>query len=245
MINVAESPGRPRSRHVPTERQRRILRFIEEYATVHGCAPSDRDIAKGAGLKAASSAHYHLQILKEAGYLSYTEGVPRSVRVLPSRWRGTQTGARTGPAPGRAGPKGKPRQSAGGSEKVVWVPVVGQVAAGEPIPPLESIQDRFPLPKEMVGAEDGLFILKVVHDSMIGVGIFPGDWVVVRQLYEPPKNGDIVAALLVGFEAEGTVKTYKKVDRRVWLMPQNPAYTPIPGDKATIHGKVVAVLRQV
>jgi repressor LexA len=97
----------------------------------------------------------------------------------------------------------------------------------------------------MVGAEDGLFILKVVGDSMTGVGIFPGDWVVVRQLYERPKDGDIVAALLLGFEAEGTVKTYKKVDRRVWLMPQNPAYTPIPGDKATIQGKVVAVLRQV
>lgn len=245
MINGAESPGRPCGRHVPTERQRRILQFIGEYAAVHGCAPSDRDIAKGAGLKAASSAHYHLQILKEAGYLSYTEGVPRSVRVLPSRGRSTQTAAGHGLAPGSAGPKAKRRPSGRGSEKVVWVPVVGQVAAGEPIPPLESIQDRFPLPKEMVGPEDGLFILKVVHDSMVGVGIFPGDWVVLRQLYEPPKNGDIVAALLDGFEAEGTLKTYKKVDRRTWLMPQNPAYTPIPGDKARIHGKVVAVLRKV
>src|SRR3989442_746613 len=89
----------------------------------------------------------------------------------------TALGSGTGPAPGRAGPKAKRRPRAVGSEKVVWVPVVGQVAAGEPIPPLESIQDRFPLPKEMVGAEEGLFILKVVHDSMIGVGIFPGDWV--------------------------------------------------------------------
>ena len=97
----------------------------------------------------------------------------------------------------------------------------------------------------MVGAEDGLFILTVVGDSMIGVGIFPGDWVVVRPLYERPQNNDIVAALLVGFEAEGTIKTYKRIDRHTWLMPQNPAYTPIPGDKATIHGKVVAVLRQV
>lgn len=231
--------------NVPTERQRRILQFIEEYAAANGCAPSDRDIATGAGLKAASSAHYHLRILREAGYLSYTKGVPRSVRVLPSRGRGTQTTGGNGSAPGRPGPKAKRRPTAAGSEKVVWVPVVGQVAAGEPIPPLDSIQDRFPLPKDMVGAEDGLFILKVVGDSMTGVGIFPGDWVVVRQLYERPKDGDIVAALLLGFEAEGTVKTYKKVDRRVWLMPQNPAYTPIPGDKATIQGKVVAVLRQV
>ena len=74
MTNAAESPGPPRSRHVPTERQRRVLRSIEEYAAVHCCAPSDRDIARGAGLNAASSAHYRLQILKEAGYLNYTEG---------------------------------------------------------------------------------------------------------------------------------------------------------------------------
>jgi repressor LexA len=80
---------------------------------------------------------------------------------------------------------------------------------------------------------------------MTGAGIFPGDWVVVRRLYERPQNGDIVAALLAGFEEEGTVKTYRKVDRRVWLMPHNPAYLPIPGDKATIHGKVVAVLRRM
>lgn len=245
MVKVAESPGRAGRRHMPTDRQRRILRFIGEYAAAHGCAPSDREIAEGAGLKAASSAHYHLRKLKEAGYVNYADGVPRSVRVVPSRWQGTRVADGNGSAPGRAGPKTKRRSSAGSLEKVVWVPVVGQVAAGEPIPPLESIRDRFPLPKEMVGAEEGLFILKVVGDSMIGVGIFPGDWVVVRQLYERPQNGDIVAALLAGIEDEGTVKTYKKHDRRIWLMPQNPAYTPIPGDKATIHGKVVAVLRQI
>ena len=242
MISVTESPGRRGKRRVPSDRQLRILRFIKEYAAAHGCAPSERDIATGAGLKGPSSVNYHLGILKKAGYLDYTQGVPRTVRVLPSP---SQAGGENGSASRRAGPRGKRRPSAGGSEKVVWVPVVGQVAAGEPIPPLESIQDRFPLPKEMVGAEDGLFILTVVGDSMIGVGIFPGDWVVVRPLYERPQNNDIVAALLVGFEAEGTIKTYKRIDRRTWLMPQNPAYTPIPGDKATIHGKVVAVLRQV
>jgi len=245
MKNVVELPGRPSRRRVPTERQRAILQFIEEYAEVHGCAPSARDIARGAGLKAASSAHYHLRKMKEAGYLSYAEGVPRSVRVLPSGGPSAQRAGGNGSGSRRAGPRAKRRPGAGGSGKVVWVPVVGQVAAGEPIPPLESIQDRFPLPKEMVGAEEGLFILKVVGDSMIGVGIFPEDWVVVRRLYERPNNGDIVAVLVDAFEDEGTVKTYWKHDRRVWLMPRNPAYTPIPGDKATIHGKVVAVLRQV
>jgi len=226
MIKVAESSGKPRG-HVLTPRRRAILQFIEEYAVANDCAPSDQEIAAGVGLKGRSSAHYHLRILKTAGYLSYEEGVPRTVRVK------------------RAGQKAKRKPGPVGLDEVVWVPVIGQVAAGEPIPPLASVQDRFPLPKQMVGAEEGLFILKVVGDSMTGAGIFPGDWVVVRRLYERPKNGDVVAALLPGFEDEGTVKTYRRVDRRVWLMPHNPAYLPMPGDKATIHGKVVAVLRQV
>jgi repressor LexA len=80
---------------------------------------------------------------------------------------------------------------------------------------------------------------------MTGAGIFSGDWVVVRELFDRPKNDDIVAALLDGNEVEGTIKTYRKVNRRVWLMPHNPAHTPIPGDHAIIRGKVVAVLRQV
>jgi repressor LexA len=132
-----------------------------------------------------------------------------------------------------------------GPARVSWVPVAGQVAGGQPIPPLEAAEDPIPLPRDVVGPEEGLFILKIVGDSMIGVGIFPGDWVVVRELYEKPRDGDIVAALIDGIEVEGTVKTYRKMDRRVWLMPQNPAYTPIPGDKAIIRGKVVAVLRPV
>jgi repressor LexA len=125
------------------------------------------------------------------------------------------------------------------------VPIAGQVAGGNPILPLEPGQERFPLPREVVGTEEGLFILKVVGDSMTGAGIFSGDWVVVRELFDRPRNDDIVAALLDGNEVEGTVKIYRKVNRRVWLMPHNPAHAPIPGDNAIIRGKVVAVLRQV
>src|ERR1700729_1156017 len=76
-----------------------------------------------------------------------------------------------------------------------------------------------------------------------GAGIFSGDWVVVRQQFDPPRDGDIVAAALDGIEVEGTVKTYKKAGGRTWLMPHNPAYMPIAGDRAEIRGKVVAVLR--
>jgi len=102
-----------------------------------------------------------------------------------------------------------------------------------------------PLPKEMVGGREGIFILEVTGDSMTGAGIFHGDWVVICPLFEAPSDGDIVAATINGVELEGTVKTYRKSGRQVWLMPHNPAYTLIPGDKARFAGKVVALLRQV
>jgi Peptidase S24-like len=97
----------------------------------------------------------------------------------------------------------------------------------------------------VVGRAEGLFILQVSGDSMTGVGINSGDWVVVRQLFQPPRNGDIVAAEIEGVEVEGTVKTYMKRGRDVWLMAHNPAYLPIPGNQAKIRGKVIALLRRV
>jgi repressor LexA len=218
---------------VLTWRRRKILHVIKEYAAAHGCSPSTREIADAVGLQSASAVLHHLQALKIAGLVSYEAGSPRTVRVLrPGEAVGEQDAQ-----PAEPGEPSPPRVS--------WVPVAGRVAAGEPILPLGPAEGLVPLPREVVGPEQGLFILEVVGDSMIGVGIFPGDWVVVRQLFEKPRNGDIVAALIDGIEVEGTVKTYKRVDRRVWLMPQNPAYTPIPGDKADIRGKVVAVLRSV
>src|ERR1700735_2569472 len=86
-------------------------------------------------------------------------------------------------------------------------------------------------------------VLQAIEDYVTGAGIFSGDWVVVRQQFDPPRDGDIVAAALDGIEVEGTVKTYKKAGGRSWLMPHTPAYMPIAGDRAEIRGKVVAVLR--
>jgi repressor LexA len=224
----SEQPG-------PTRRQDMILRVIEEYAAVHGCSPSNREIAVAAGLKSPSSVLYHLRQLKAAGFLTYEDGSPRTVRVPRPGEQGAEPVRQAELVPHENDPA-----------RVTWVRVAGQIAAGNPIIPLEPGEGRVPLPRDVVGPEQDLFLLNVVGDSMIGVGIFPGDWVVVRDLHnEKPRDGDIVAALIDGSEIEGTVKTYRKVDRRVWLMPQNPAYTPIPGDKAAIRGKVVAVLRSV
>ena len=119
------------------------------------------------------------------------------------------------------------------------MPLIGRIAAGIPVPAEESADDIFPLPKELVG--EGLFMLKVAGDSMIGAAIADGDWVVIRQQSDA-ESGEIVAAMIDG---EATVKTLKRSDNHVWLMPHNSAYTPIPGDRATILGRVVTVLRRV
>ncbi len=126
------------------------------------------------------------------------------------------------------------------------VPLVGRIAAGGPILADELLEDTLPLPRQLVG-EGELMALKVVGDSMIDAAITDGDWVVVRRESDV-ENGDIVAAMIesrTSADREATVKTFKKTDGHVWLIPHNPAYTPIPGDEAKILGKVVAVLRRI
>ena len=126
------------------------------------------------------------------------------------------------------------------------VPLVGRIAAGGPILAQQSIEDIFLLPKQLVG-EGQLIMLKVAGDSMIDAAIADGDWVVVRRESDV-ENGEIVAAEIeseTSADREATVKTFKKSDGHVWLIPHNPAYTPILGDDAKIIGKVIAVLRRV
>jgi len=121
---------------------------------------------------------------------------------------------------------------------------VGETKAGWGLLAQESVEDVVPLPKQLVGEGD-LIMLVVVGDSMIDAAIAPGDWVVVRRESDI-ENGDIVVARIEGeSEPEVTVKTFKRVDGHVWLIPHNPAYEPIIADSAKIIGKVVSVLRRL
>jgi repressor LexA len=122
----------------------------------------------------------------------------------------------------------------------VPVPLVGQIAAGVRNLADQVIEDTFVLPRQLVG-EGTLFLLRVHGESMINAAIADGDLVVVRR-QEKAENGDIVAAMI---EEEATVKTFRRAKGQIWLMPHNPAFTPIPGDDAIILGKVVTVLRRV
>jgi repressor LexA len=227
---VAEVPEHPDPNHVLTWRQRKVLQVIRDSVQKRGYPPSMREIGEAVGLTSTSSVSYQLSTLQSKGYLRRDAGRPRTVEVrLPGH-----------PA---VRPEAEETEAAAldiASQDAAYVPLIGRIAAGGPILAEETIEDIFPLPKQLVG-NGTLFLLKVVGDSMINAAIADGDWVVVRQ--QPvADNGDIVAAMIDG---EATVKTFKRADDHIWLMPHNPAYTPIPGDDATVLGKIVAVLRRV
>ncbi len=227
---VADLPDKPDPDHVLTWRQRKVLQVIRESVQRRGYPPSMREIGEAVGLTSTSSVSYQLSTLQAKGYLRRDAGRPRTVEVrLPGH-------PAVRPEPDID--DDSPMDIA--SQEAAYVPLVGRIAAGGPILAEESIEDIFPLPRQIVG-EGNLFLLKVVGDSMINAAIADGDWVVVRQ--QPvAENGDIVAAMIDG---EATVKTFKRSAEHIWLMPHNPAYTPIPGDEAEILGKVTAVLRRV
>ncbi len=227
---VADMPDKPDPAHVLTWRQRKVLQVIRESVQRRGYPPSMREIGEAVGLTSTSSVSYQLSTLQSKGYLRRDAGRPRTVEVrLPGH-------PAVRPEPGTE--EESPMDIA--SQEAAYVPLVGRIAAGGPILAEEAIEDIFPLPRQIVG-EGNLFLLKVVGDSKMNAAIADGDWVVVRQ--QPvAENGDIVAAMLDG---EATVKTFKRSAEHIWLMPHNPAYTPIPGDEAEILGKVVAVLRRV
>ncbi|SDY49837.1 SOS-response transcriptional repressor, LexA [Micromonospora pattaloongensis] len=205
-----------------TARQRRILEFIRDWVERYGYPPSVREIGEAVGLVSPSSVAYQLKELERKGFLRRDPNRPRAVDVRPpSELVDDETVRAQRPTP-------------------AYVPMLGRIAAGGPILAEQAVEDVFPLPRELVG-EGEVFMLQVKGDSMVEAAICDGDWVVVRQ--QPTANsGEIVAAMLDG---EATVKTYRRRDGHVWLMPANPAFDPIAGDDATIMGRVVAVLRRI
>jgi repressor LexA len=210
-----------------TPRQRRVLEVIREWVERFGYPPSVREIGEAVGLTSTSSVAHQLRALERKGYLRRDPNRPRAVGIRP---------ADSEPAASESSvPSGEPVRPS-----PVFVPVVGRIAAGGPVLAEQAIEDVFPLPREIVGA-GSLFLLRVAGDSMVEAAITDGDWVVVRQ-QPSAENGDIVAAMIDG---EATVKTFKRRDGHIWLLPHNPAYEPIPGDHATVLGRVVAVLRRL
>ncbi len=217
-----------------TARQARILDTIRDSVHERGYPPTMREIGETVGLTSTSSVKHQLQALEAKGYLRRDPNLPRAIDVvMPEGDSRSPRASATSDAVRRyLGPDA--------TGDVTMVPLVGRIAAGGPVLADQAIEDLFALPRQLTGFGD-LFMLKVEGDSMVDAAIYDGDWVVVRR-QNSAHDGDIIAALL---DEEATVKTFRRRDGHVWLMPHNPAYAPIEGDRATVMGKVVSVLRRL
>jgi len=209
---------------VLSERQRQILDFIGAYAERHGVSPTFREIGDAVGLKAISAVSYQVEQLQAKGFLSRRDRMPRTIVAKPRRLRSIP--------PDLDGVQANPD-----TDDMVGLPLFESVAAGFGLHANPDAVGTIRLPRDMVG-HGNVFAVRVAGDSMIDANIFDGDCLVVRQQADAV-NGDIVAALLGD---EGVVKTFRRTENHVWLMPENPSYDPIPGDGCRIMGKVVATL---
>ena len=264
----AEHPGETEAGVGLTERQNRILETIRRYREERGFAPSYRDIGKAAGLSSPSSVKHQLQMLERKGYLRLNAHKGRAIELVDAGAHAPASNGLSGEAAPEAAPDapapptvGRRAHSPAATRMPVSVvrlpegmgdlpesvrssrdvPLVGAIAAGAPITAEQHIEDVMRLPERLTGTGGDLFMLEVHGDSMIDAAICDGDFVVVREQRDAV-NGDIVAALI---EGEATVKTYRRTDGRLRLMPANPAYEPLDGTHAVIMGKVVTVLRRL
>ncbi|MEU8264126.1 transcriptional repressor LexA [Micromonospora sp. NPDC048999] len=215
-MTVSDAPPDPPGL---TYRQRQVLAVIRGWVEQYGFPPTVREIGAAVGLGSPSSVAHHLKTLEGRGLLRRTPGGPRAVDARP-------------PAADDTFPPS-------GACRGVPVPLLGAIAAGTPILAEEHVEEVLSLPADMVG-RGSLFALRVRGDSMVDAGITHGDVIVVRQ-QSVADNGDIVAAMIDG---EATVKQYRVRDGRFELVPRNPGYPVIPGDGASILGKVVCVLHR-
>ena len=197
-----------------TKRQQEIFEYVKRYVGEHGYPPTVRDIGKAIGLTSSSTVHAHLANLEKLGLLRRDPTKPRAIEVLVDK-------AKQVVAPG-------------------GLPLVGQVAAGQPVLAEENIEEYVDVPT-LAGGDEGEFVLRVKGDSMKDAGIFEGDFVVVRR-QETADDGEIVVAL-VGEEA--TVKRFFKEPDHVRLQPENDAMEPIRTRDVQLLGRVVGVCRKV
>lgn len=221
-----------------TDRQRNIINAIQNNIKIHGFPPSFREIGEAVGLRSPSSVKHQLRTLEDKGILRINANKGRAIEILDISIVKNNSNNKINEDSSRVA-----NISAYESDSVINsrdVPLVGRIAAGAPITAEQHIEDVMRLPERLTGTGN-LFMLEVHGDSMIDAAICDGDYVVVREQHEAV-NGDIVAALL---DNEATVKTFRNDHGHVWLIPHNPAYSPIDGSHATIMGKVVTVLRKI
>lgn len=198
-----------------SEKQKEILEYIKSELLAKGYPPSVREICEAVKLKSTSSVHAHLETLEKNGYIRRDPTKPRTIEILDDTY-------------------GLSRR------EITNIPIVGNVAAGSPILAAENIEDYFPIPVEILPNAQ-TFMLRVKGESMINVGIFNGDLIIVQQ-QNTANNGDIVVALI---DDSATVKTFYKEANYIRLQPENDNMDPIIVENVEILGKVIALFRKM
>ena len=198
-----------------TAKQEEILEYIKETILKKGYPPAVREICEAVHLKSTSSVHSHLSTLEETGFIRRDPTKPRTIEILDDTFNFNR-------------------------REMTNVPVVGAVAAGQPLLAEQNIEDYFPIPVELLPNAD-TFMLRVKGDSMINAGILDGDQIIVEQT-PSAQNGDIVVALL---EDSATVKRFYREDGHYRLQPENDYMDPIIVDHVDIQGKVIGLFRRM
>ena len=201
-----------------SERQKKILDFVRDFINAKGYPPAVREIGAAVGLSSSASVHNHLKRLQEYGFLVRDAAKPRALELMSENdaWR---------------------------NKIVVSVPLVGRVTAGQPILAVENIEETYPIPRDLIGCDEDVFMLSVTGYSMINAGILDHDYIIARK-QNFANNGDIVIALIDNETT--TVKRYFRELRSVRLQPENDKYEPIIGtDNIQVLGKVISVFRML
>ena len=196
-----------------TPKQQEILDYIKSQILERGFPPAVRDICEAVHLKSTSSVHSHLETLEKNGYIRRDPTKPRAIEIMDDTFNLTR-------------------------REMVNVPVIGNVAAGQPLLAVQNIENYFPIPAEYMPNQE-TFMLKVKGESMINAGILDGDHILVER-QSTASNGEIVVALV---DDSATVKTYYKEDGHYRLQPENDTMDPIIVDECSILGKVFGVFR--
>lgn len=194
-------------------KQKEILEYIKQEILNKGYPPAVREICEAVNLKSTSSVHSHLETLEKNGYIRRDPTKPRAIEIIDDNFNLTR-------------------------REVTNVPILGNVAAGQPLLAVENIESYFPIPVELLPNAD-VFMLNVKGESMINAGIYDGDQVLVQQQSDA-RNGDIVVALV---EDSATVKTFYKEDGYFRLQPENDTMDPIIVQDCQILGKVFGIFR--
>ena len=202
------------------ERQRKILEFIAQKIRKSGYPPSVREICSAVNLRSPATVHSHLKKLEEMGYIRRDSSKPRTIEIISDQF--------------------KLNTKNDGNNNFIFVPLIGNIAAGKPILAEENIEDYFPVTTDFVRDNNDVFVLQVKGDSMVNAGILDRDYIIVRK-QNTAINGEIVAVLL---EDEATVKRFFKNSKSIKLMPENDYMEPIEVLDAQILGKVIGIIRK-